>query len=296
MVSIVGRPNVGKSTLLNQILGEKVTIVSKTPQTTRHRIRGIHNDNRGQIIFIDTPGLVMGRDKLDDYLKKASLGTIYDVDVLIHLVDSNLPVGEMEEVLVERLTKTKVPIILGLNKIDKRGKCADQYIQLWERIADKSVADFENFTILPISSTEDTNVRKLIDILFEHIPEGPALYPEDIIVDFPKKLAIADIIREKLLRILRDEIPHSIAVIVETIEPRKGKVTHISAHILVEKESHKEIVIGKGGAVLKKVGTYAREDLEYLLDTQVYLETHVKLRKHWRDNLGILQQLGYEPD
>jgi len=294
MVSIVGRPNVGKSTLLNSIVDEKVAIVSKVPQTTRNRIRGIYNSDKGQIVFIDTPGLVVGKDKLDRILKKASLGTLGDADCIIHLVDVTERVGKEEEVLVRRLKTAKCPIILGLNKIDHKGKYMDQYISLWEQVKNKPATEISNLTILPLSGKSGLNVDKLIEILLDTLPQGHALYPTDIVCDIPQKIVIADIIREKLLNILRDEIPHSIAVIVELIQPKKKKTTHISVIILVERESQKEIVIGKDGHVLKRVGTLARHELEDLMDTKVFLEMKVKARKKWRDNPSFLNELGLD--
>jgi GTP-binding protein Era len=295
MVSIVGRPNVGKSTLLNTILDEKVSIVSKVPQTTRNRIRGIYNDERGQIVFIDTPGLVLGKDKLDRLLKKSSLGTINDVDCIVHLVDATEAVGEEEEEIVRRLNTVKAPVIVGLNKVDHHPKHMDQYIQLWQRIKNAPVQQIESLTLMALSGRDGTNVDKLLDVIFEKLPQGPAFYPIDTICDVPKKIVVADIIREKLFRILKQELPHSIAVIIELMQPKRKKIMHIKALILVERESQKEIVIGKNGAVLKKVGQQAREELEELLESKIFLETHVKMSKNWRDDTPLLQELGYDP-
>lgn len=294
MVSIIGRPNVGKSTLLNTIVGEKVAIVSKVPQTTRNRIRGIYSDERGQIIFIDTPGLVTGKDKLDYLLRKACLNTAQEVDCVIHLVDAKEPVGPEEEQLVQRLCDAKVPIILGLNKVDQTPKNIPEYIALWERAKGKPVQEIKNFHMVALSGKEGTNVDALLDVLFAQLPESPLLYPEDTISDIPQKVVIADIIREKLLYVLRDEIPHSVAVIIESIKPRRKKTIHIQALILVERDTHKEIVIGKKGEVLKKIGTQAREELESLLGSKVFLETFVKTQKNWRDDIQLLQELGYD--
>ncbi len=294
MVSIVGRPNVGKSTLLNAILGQKVAIVSKVPQTTRNQIRGIYNDERGQIVFIDTPGLVLGKDKLDQLLKKISVGMMQDADCIIHLVDTHDPVGQEEEEIVNRLKSLKVPIILGLNKVDLKGRCIPEYLTLWERMKGRSVHEMKSFTLLPLSGRKGTNIDKLLDILFENLPKGPALYPQDMLLDVPQKIVIADIIREKLLAIMRDEVPHAVAVFVEDIQQRPKKLIHIRAQILVERESQKMIVIGKKGEVLKRVGTLAREELEYLLESKVFLELYVKAKKNWRDNDAILQELGYD--
>lgn len=296
IVSIVGRPNVGKSTLLNRIVEEKVAIVSNVPQTTRTQIRGIYNDERGQIIFIDTPGLRLGKDKLDRFLIKASFSTLQDVDCVIHLTDVTEPTGKEEEEVVSRLKTLDVPVILGLNKVDLKPKYIHEYIGLWEKSKGVPAAEIKKFTILPLSGKEGINVDKLLEILFAALPEGPALYPQDTVADVPQKTVIADIIREKLFHVMREEIPHSLAVVVEDILPRRRKVLHISAAILVERESQKEIVIGKKGSVLKKVGTLARQELEDLLEKKIFLELFVKARKKWRDDVSLLQEMGYDPD
>lgn len=293
-VSIVGRPNVGKSTLVNAILGEKISIVSPVPQTTRQQIRGIYTDERGQIIFIDTPGLHLGADKLDKYMNRASTGTIADVDVIIHLVDANDRIGAEERHVINQLKNVKKPIIVGLNKVDlSKGKYIPDYIKLWEEITGKPINELTNLVLLPLSAMKGTNVTKLIDLLFEQLAQGPLLYPEDVITDFPQRLAMADLIREKLFLIMREEVPHSIAVKIEGVQPRKGNVLHIKAIILVERDSQKEIVIGKGGAILKKVGSEARVDLESLVEQKVFLELFVKVQSDWRDDTVILEEIGY---
>jgi len=194
MVSIIGRPNVGKSTLLNQIIGEKVAIVSRVPQTTRNQVRGMYNDERGQIIFIDTPGLHLGKDKLDKFMNNTASGTIVDADCIIYLVDTSRLTGEEEEKIAGKVKNVKVPVILGLNKIDLKRRNVPQYIALWERIKGQPVSAMKNFTLLPLSGFKGTNVEKLLDILFEYMPEGPLLYPTDIICDVPQKVVVADII------------------------------------------------------------------------------------------------------
>jgi GTP-binding protein Era len=294
MVAIVGRPNVGKSTLLNSILGEKVSIVSDVPQTTRHQIRGIHTDERGQIVFIDTPGIHAGKDKLDKYMNRASLGSIDSVDAIIHMVDASEKTGLEEHHVISRLNKCAKPIIVALNKIDiTKGKFVPEYIKLWEDIRGVAMTEMKDVTLLPVSALKGTNVPKLIDLLFEQMPQGPFLYPADAITDFPKRMAMADLIREKLFKLMREEIPHSIAVIIEGVQPKKGKVLHIRAAILVERESQKEIVIGKAGAILKQVGSEARRDLEELVDSKVFLELFVKSSSHWREDYSTLEEMGF---
>ena len=294
MVAIVGRPNVGKSTLLNAILGEKVSIVSDVPQTTRHQIRGIYTDERGQIVFIDTPGVHAGKDKLDKYMSRASLGSIDSMDAIIHMVDASEKTGLEEEHVISRLNKCGKPIIVALNKIDiTKGKFVPEYIKLWEQIRGVAMTEMKDLTLFPLSALRGTNVKKLVDLLFEQMPTGPLLYPIDAITDLPKRMAMADLIREKLFLLMREEMPHSIAVIIEGVQPKRGKVLHIRAAILVERESQKEIVIGKAGAILKQVGTEARKDLEELVDSKVFLELFVKTSSHWREDYGTLEDMGY---
>lgn len=290
--AIVGRPNVGKSTLLNTIVGEKVAIVSKVPQTTRNQIRGIFTDERGQIIFIDTPGIHLGKDKLDQFMTDAAVGTFHDVDCIIHLVDTTRRIGQEEETVVSRLQNIDKPIILGLNKVDVKGPYIDEYIKMWEKARGKSIPEMKDFTLVALSGQKSVNVDKLLETVFEYMPEGPALYPEDTICDVPQRMALSDIIREKLFRTMQDEIPHSIGVVIERLDKSK-ELTSIKALILVERESQKEIVIGKGGAVLKNIGTQARKELEDLLETKVFLDLYVKTEKHWRDDSSLLQDLGY---
>ncbi len=294
VVAIIGRPNVGKSTLLNAILQEKVSIVSNVPQTTRNQIRGIYTDERGQIIFIDTPGFHMGSDSLDKYMHRASAGTINDADIVIHMVDANDHVGQEEQYVVGQLNKCGKPIIVGLNKVDlTKGKYIPDYIKLWEEKRGKAMGDMDDLTLFPLSALKGLNVTKLLDILFEKLPSGPMLYPEDVITDFPKRMAMADLIREKLFQCMREEVPHSIAVVIEHVQPRKGKVLHIRALIVVERSSQKEIVIGSKGVVLKEVGTSARKDLEELVGSKVFLELFVKVQDNWRQDNGALEEMGY---
>lgn len=292
-VAIVGRPNVGKSTLLNYILKEKVAIVSSIPQTTRNQIRGIYNDERGQIIFIDTPGVHLAKDQFGRWMNKTSRDTAVDADCIIHLTDTSEPTGPEEEMVIHQLKSITKPVIVGLNKIDLKGKYVDRYISLWEQITGKPFSELKNFTLLPVSGKSGYNVDILLKVLFENLPAGPLLYPVDTLTDMPQKLAIADIVREKLLWMMREEVPHSLAVTVEKMEKRKNGTLYLGVLIFVERDSQKEIVIGKKGQVLKKVGTLAREELEKLLDEKIFLELHVKLQEKWRDNTGLLEELGY---
>jgi len=292
-VSIIGRPNVGKSTLLNAIVGEKVAIVSNIPQTTRNQIRGIYHDPRGQIVFIDTPGLVRGKDKLDEMMKQSSFGTLDDVDCVIHVVDANKTLGEEEQMIIEKVSRVKVPVILALNKIDLKGKCVPEYLSFYEEKLGEAFRDPSKFVLLALSATRETNVPILINLLFERLPQGEALYPDDVVSDVPEKIMIADIIREKLLGLMRQEVPYALAVNVDQIKRRRNKLTYVFASIFVEHESQKEIVIGKKGHILKEVGVAARADIESLLDRRIFLEMHVKVEKKWRDDVALLQELGY---
>jgi GTPase len=291
--SIIGRPNVGKSTLLNQIVGEKVAIVSPVPQTTRNAVRGIYTDERGQIVFIDTPGWHQGRDHLDRFMNKSSQNSMEGVDCIIHLVDTTRQVGEEEQQIVRHLKNVKVPVILGLNKIDLKGKHLAQYLALWEEACGKRVDEMKNFVLLPMSGLDGTQVDKLIDSIFSFLPNAPLYYEADVVTDAPQKQVIADTIREKLFLLTREELPHSIAVVIEEMRPAKGNTTFIRAVVLVERDSQKEIVIGHKGQLVKQVGTMARQDLETLLEGKVYLELFVKFRKNWRDDVSMLAEMGY---
>lgn len=294
IVSIVGRPNVGKSTLLNTLVEEKVAIVSKVPQTTRNQIRGIYSDERGQIIFIDTPGFHKGRDKLDQFMNQNSSGAMSEVDCVIYLVDTTRSIGEEEENIAHQLKNVKVPLILGLNKVDVKSADIPSYIAHWEEVNQKSVTEMEKFALIALSAKKGNNVDKLIDVVFDFLPEGDPLYPTDTLTDMPQKLAISDIIREKLFNLMREEVPHSIGVVIEAMRPVKGKTMLINALIYVERNHQKEIVIGKQGEILKKVGIQARKELQELLEQKVFLEFHVKVKERWRDDVGLLQELGYD--
>lgn len=293
MVTIIGRPNVGKSTLLNTLLGQKVAIVTQVPQTTRHQIRGILNEERGQIAFVDTPGLHLGRDRLDKYMNQSSMGTLEIADCVIYLVDTSRRIGKEEDNVAKHIKDIKAPIILALNKVDLGGKYFDEYIKFWEKVMGKSVHELENFTLIALSGKESKNIEELTGIIFDYLPEGDPLYPKDMVSDMPQKLAIAEIIREKLWELVREEIPHSLSVVVEDFRRVKGKTIHIKGLILIERDSQKSIVIGKNGQLLKTAGTKARYDLERLLGSRVFLDLYVKIDPKWRNDPATLQDLGY---
>ncbi|MBF0385549.1 MAG: GTPase Era [Candidatus Omnitrophica bacterium] len=293
VVAIVGRPNVGKSTLLNSIIGEKVAIVSKVPQTTRNQIKGIYNDERGQIVFIDTPGLHSSRDNLDKFMNQSSLATLEGADCIIYLVDVSRRLGEEEKNIVDKVKGIKAPVILALNKVDLGQDRIPEYLSFWEKAKGKPVTEMKNFSLIVVSAARKDNIEELIDIIFGYLPNGPLLYPEDIVCDVPRKMVMADIIREKFFLELREELPHALGVVIERVQPKKGKTLHIRALIFVEREHQKEIVIGRGGSMLKQVGTAARKDLEEVLETKVFLELYVKVNAKWRDDISLLQESGY---
>jgi len=294
IVAIVGRPNTGKSTLLNAILGEKVSIVSDIPQTTRYQIKGIFTDKRGQIVFIDTPGMHLPNQRLGSLMVRQIEEALDSSNVIIYLVDANDAPGKEESLMMQRLKDVKIPIILGLNKVDAKAIFLDTYIKIWEDLKGKSANEMaDNLVLLPLSGLSGINVATIVDTIFKLLPQGPLLYPEDVISDFPQRLALADIIREKLFGLMRQEIPHFLAVYVDEMQSRSSKLTYIRAVILVERASQKVIVVGRNGKVLKDIGQLARQEIEELLGKKVFLETQVKVKPGWRENAEILHQLGH---
>ena len=289
-IAIVGRPNVGKSTLLNAILGEKLAIVSAKPQTTRNRITGVYTAPDAQMVFLDTPGLHQPRNKLGNYMVKTIGESIADVDAALLLVEPDREEKPAEHELMERLKAAGVPTVLAVNKID--------------RLPDKTtlmgvIADWSqrmNFAaVVPVSAKAGDGVSELLGELKKLLPPGPKFYPDDIFTTEPERAVVAELIREKLLRQLAEEVPHGTAVSVERMHEREeGGITDIEAVIYCEKESHKGIIIGKGGAMLKKIGTLAREDIERLLGTRVNLRLWVKVKEDWRNREGMLKTLGYD--
>ena len=288
-VAIVGRPNVGKSTLMNRIIGEKIAITSPKPQTTRKRIQTVFTDDRGQVIFLDTPGVHNAKNKLGDFMVETALDTIGDADMVLWLVEPVTFIGKGEQKIAEKLSSYKGKKILVMNKVDTIRKdelllCMDAY---------KDILEFDE--IVPLSAKTGDNVSELVDVMFEHLPEGPAYYDEDTLTDQPVKEIVAEMIREKALKLLSDEIPHGIAVVIESMKKRGNReLWDIEATVVCEKDSHKGMIIGKGGAMLKKIGTAARPDMEKLLDCKVNLKIWVKVRKDWRDNDLQLKSFGYK--
>lgn len=287
-VTLIGRPNVGKSTLMNRLIGQKIAITSKKPQTTRNRIQTVLTTEEGQIVFLDTPGIHKAKNKLGDYMVNVAERTMEEVDVILWLVEPTDYIGAGERHIIEQLKKTKTPVILVINKTDTVKKEAIlSFIDTYRK-----ELDFQE--IVPVSALKGENTDELVKCIFKYLPYGPAFYDEDTITDQPMRQIVAELIREKALRLLEDEIPHGIAVSIESMKER-GKICHIEATIVCERESHKGIIIGKGGAMLKKIGSAARPEIEDLLEMQVNLQLWVKVKKDWRDSDFLLKNFGYNP-
>lgn len=287
-VSIIGRPNVGKSTLLNRILGEKIVITSDKPQTTRNRIQGIHNVPGAQIVFIDTPGIHQARSRLNKYMVDVALSSIREVDLVLFLVEANQKPGEQEQEIIDVLAGTTAPVFLVINKVDMTEKGS-----VLERIA--AYKDRYPFReIVPVSAQTGDGVDRLVALVRDILPEGPVYFPDDILTDVPERFIAAEIIREKVFRLTRDEIPYATAVEVDSFKEREdGGLVSIAATITVERDSQKGIIIGKKGAMLKKIGSAARVEIEHLLNTKVFLELFVRVRKDWSEDARMLKELGY---
>lgn len=288
-VTLVGRPNVGKSTLMNHLIGQKIAITSDKPQTTRNRIQTVYTDERGQIIFLDTPGIHKAKNKLGQYMVNVAEHTLKDVDVILWLVEPSTFIGAGERHIAEQLAKVKTPIILVINKIDTVKQQDDilTYIAAY-----KDVCDFAE--IVPLSALKDKNTDLLTELIFKYLPYGPQFYDEDTVTDQPMRQIASELIREKALRLLNDEIPHGIAVTIEKMKERRNGIIDIEASIVCERDSHKGIIIGKGGSMLKRIGTEARKDIEHMMDTQINLQLWVKVRKEWRDSELYMKNYGYD--
>lgn len=285
-IAIVGRPNVGKSTILNSILGEKVAIVSNKPQTTRNRIIGIHTKGESQFVFLDTPGIHSPKNRLGDYMVKAANTTMQDADAVVLVVEAGKKMSTVEENVIKYLKMADVPSVLAVNKVDlaDANEIADTIIEYSK--------EHEFDAVVPVCAKNGSKVDELLDECEKFLSEEEWLFPEDMITDQPERQMAAEIIREKLLRTLNKEVPHGIAVVIEEFKEEEGLVS-IRAEIFCEKESHKGIIVGKKGAGLKLVGSYARQDLEKLLGTKVYLNLWVKVKENWRDSVGNVKNFGY---
>lgn len=287
-VAIIGRPNVGKSTLMNHLIGQKIAITSKKPQTTRNKIQTVYTCEDGQIIFLDTPGIHKAKNKLGEYMVNVAEQTLKDVDVILWLVEPTTYIGAGEKHIAEQLQKTSLPVILVINKVDTVKKEAilqviDNYRKLY---------DFAE--IIPASALRGQNTKDIVNSLFKYMPYGPMFYDEDTVTDQPQRQIVAEIIREKALHALDEEIPHGIAVTIEKMRERKGQhIVDIEATIICERDSHKGIIIGKQGSMLKKIGSNARFEIEKMLEERVNLKIWVKVKKDWRDSDTLMKNFGY---
>ncbi len=284
--TLIGRPNVGKSTLMNRLIGQKIAITSSKPQTTRNRIQTVYTAKEGQIVFVDTPGIHKAKNRLGDYMVNVAEHTLREVDVILWLVEPSDFIGAGERHILEKLSKVDTPVILVINKIDTVKKTELlHFIDTYRK-----ERDFEE--IVPVSALKGDNTKELIDCIMKYLPYGPAFFDVDTITDQPQRQIAAEMIREKALRCLEEEIPHGIAVTIEKMK-RRGDLTDIEATIVCEKDSHKGIIIGRQGAMLKKIGTQARKDIEAMLDGRVNLQLWVKVKKDWRDSEFLLKNFGY---
>ena len=287
--TLIGRPNVGKSTLMNRLIGQKIAITSDKPQTTRNRIQTVYTDERGQIVFLDTPGIHKAKNKLGDYMVNVAEHTLKEVDVILFLVEPTDYIGAGEKHIIEQLKKANTPVILLINKIDKVPQKEELLLYI-----DAYRKEMEFDQIIPVSAKNGEGTEDLLKTIFDYLPYGPMFYDEDTVTDQPERQIVAELIREQALRLLEDEIPHGIAVSVDAMKKRK-KIMDVDATIICERDSHKGIIIGKGGGMLKRIGTNARKGIEDLLECQVNLKLWVKVKKDWRDSDFLLKNFGYDP-
>lgn len=287
-VTLIGRPNVGKSTLMNHLIGQKIAITSDKPQTTRNRIQTVYTDDRGQIVFLDTPGIHKAKNRLGEYMVNVAEHTLKEVDVILWLVEPTTFIGAGERHIAEQLSGVKTPVILVINKIDTLKK-QEEILTFID--AYKDVCTFAE--IVPLSALKEKNTDLLVDLIFKYLPAGPQFYDEDTVTDQPMRQIAAELIREKALRLLDDEIPHGIAVTIEKMKERPNGIIDIEASIVCERDSHKGIIIGKGGSMLKRIGTAARREIENMMETRVNLQLWVKVRREWRDSELYMKNYGY---
>ena len=287
-VTLIGRPNVGKSTLMNHLIGQKIAITSEKPQTTR--IQTVYTDERGQIIFLDTPGIHKAKNKLGEYMVNVAENTLKEVDVILWLVEPTTFIGAGERHIAEQLSKIKTPVILVINKIDTV-KSKEEILTFIA--AYKDILNFAE--IIPVSALKEMNIEDVKSSIFKYLPAGPQFYDEDTVTDQPMRQIAAELIREKALRMLDDEIPHGIAVVIDQMKERPNGIIDVDATIVCERDSHKGIIIGKGGSMLKRIGTAARMEIENLMDTKVNLKLWVKVRREWRDSDMYMKNYGYNP-
>lgn len=290
-VTLVGRPNVGKSTLMNQLIGQKIAITSDKPQTTRNRIQTVYTDERGQIIFLDTPGIHKAKNKLGEYMIKVAQNTLDEVDVILWLVEPSTFIGAGERYILEQLHKVKTPVILVINKTDTVKK------EIIAKAIEAYQKEYLFAEVIPVSALKANNTKELTELIFRYLPYGPMYYDEDTVTDQPERQIAAELIREKALRLLSAEIPHGIAVTIDRMKERPdGSMMDIEATIICERDSHKGIIIGKQGDMLKKIGTQARYEIEKLFEYKVNLKLWVKVRKDWRDSDIMMKNYGYRQE
>ena len=286
--ALIGRPNVGKSTLMNCLIGQKIAITSNKPQTTRNRIQTVYTSEEGQIVFVDTPGIHKAKNRLGDYMVNVARRSLSEVDVILWLVEPSNYIGAGEESILEQLSRVNTPVILVINKIDTVKK--EELLGFIDTYRKRM--DFAE--IVPVSALKKDNTEELLSCIFKYLPYGPAFYDEDTVTDQPQRQIVAELIREKALRTLEEEIPHGIAVTIEKMK-RRGKIMDIEATIICERDSHKGIIIGKQGSMLKRIGSSARRDIEEMLECKVNLQLWVKIKKDWRDSEFLLKNFGYNP-
>lgn len=287
--TLIGRPNVGKSTLMNQLIGQKIAITSHKPQTTRNRIQTVYTCHQGQIVFLDTPGIHKAKNKLGEYMVDAAMRTFKEVDVILWLVEPTTYIGAGEKQIAGQLSGVTAPVVLVINKVDTIKK--EEVLAVIDTY--RKILDFAE--IVPVSALKGTNKEVLIDVIFKYLPYGPMFYDEDTVTDQPQRQIAAELIREKALKLLDEEIPHGIAVSIESMKQRPGRhIWDIEATIICERDSHKGIIIGKGGSMLKKIGSAARYEMEQQLEARVNLKLWVKVRKDWRDSDFLMKNFGYD--
>ncbi|GAE30679.1 GTPase Era [Halalkalibacter hemicellulosilyticus] len=290
-VSIIGRPNVGKSTLINHVIGQKIAIMSDKAQTTRNKIQGVYTSNDSQIVFIDTPGIHKPKHKLGDFMMKVAQNTLREVDLVLYVIDATERFGPGEEYIIERLKEASAKVFLVINKIDQ---IEPEKVM---RVIDEYHTKYPFEEVIPISALEGNNVPTLLEQITKYLDEGPQYYPSDQVTDHPERFVVAELIREKVLHLTREEIPHSVAVNIEQMKKRESNETvYIGATVIVERSSQKGIIIGKHGSMLKEVGKRARADIESLLGSKVFLELWVKVQKDWRNKASHLQEYGFKED
>ncbi len=288
-VTLIGRPNVGKSTLMNRLIGQKIAITSNKPQTTRNRIQTVLTTEEGQIVFVDTPGIHKAKNKLGEYMVNIAERSLNEVDVVLWLVEPSTFIGAGERHIIDQLKRVKTPVVLVINKIDMTKK--EELLP----VIDLYRKEYEFAEIVPVSARNGDNTDEMVKVILKYLPYGPKFYAEDTVTDQPERQIVAELIREKALHSLNEEIPHGIAVAIDRMKMEK-KVMHIDATIICEKDSHKGIIIGKQGSMLKKIGSTARYEIERLLDCKVNLKLWVKVQKNWRDSDFLMKNFGYRPD